>query len=654
MTLKTSSFKINKTILKKNVVRFWPIWVLYTVVVICMLPVMLYTRVKNTIEWSWEDGPQVLAMNKTTDLLSIMNYSMKPAVIAVFAILAAVAVFSYLYASRSCNMMHAFPVKRTELFATHYVSGILFMIVPQVIAYLISLAVCGVLDIPNMKYLGIWLLLMIGMTFLFYSIAGFCCMLTGNLFAAIGFFALFNVIYAAVAAMWVYLADRICYGIGSNVDIPGMALSPILWLSSGGVLGTDYEIVDLVLTEITITGGKTVGLYCIPAVIFILLSVLLYKRRHLECAAEVSAHKFVKPLLRWMATILAGMGLALLFTETFFSGMQHYLIIWILAWIVISWAIFFVLEMIINKKFRVFKKCRFLEWGLCAAAILIVAGLLEFDAFGIEKKMPALADIKGVDVSANSDMVLTEPEDIQRVLEIHQTILDEKNAYEDAYYALGQTTCTVDIVYYLADGERLIRSYPVPDTEDYLADEASAAAQIRSLQEDTDAYLKSWLCVNYEDADIAGGYCYIYNDEGKEIELTKEEANQIYQAYLEDVKDGNLAYSYIGPEASEEIYYGSCDITLNCLFEEMPVTIYDLMQELQGWEEDDYYDEYTLEDYGYSYKVKQPDGFYHMDGYISVESYSEHTIQALIDLGIIDSADEILEEIEYEEYYEEY
>lgn len=650
MTLKTSSFKINKTIFKKNWFRFWPIWVLYTVIMICMLPVMLYTRVQSTISWGLEDGPEILAMNKTTDLLSVMNYAMKPVLVAVFAILVAVAVFSYLYSSRSCNMMHAFPVKRTELFITNYVSGILFMIIPQVIAFLLSLAVCGVLDIPDIRYLGIWLLLMMGITFFFYSMAVFCCMLTGNLFAGIGFFALFNVIYIAVAAMWVYLADRICYGIGSNVDVPGMALSPLFYLSSGAALGIDYDIVEQMITEVTITGGKVVGLYCIPAVIFILLSVFLYKRRHLECAAEVSAHKFVKPLLRWMATILAGMGLSLLFTETFFSGAQYYLIVWLLAVIVISWIVFFILEMIINKKFRVFKKWRFLEWALCAAAMVIVAGLLETDAFGIEKKVPEMADIKGVNVAANSDMVLTEPEEIERVLSIHQTILDEKEAYENAYYAFGESTCTVEIVYYLNDGERLIRSYPVPDSADYMADKTSAAAQIRSLQEDTNAYLKSWMCVNYEDADIISGYCYIYNEEGREIQLTEEEANLIYQAYLKDINDNNLDYCYIGPASYDELRYCSCDITLNCVLEEKPVDIYELMQELQGLDEDDY--SYTEEYYEYTYNTRQADGFYHMDSYISVESTCEHTIQALIDLGIIDSVDDIVEEIEYEEYYD--
>ena len=51
---------------------------------------------------------------------------------------AALAVFSYLYSAKSTNMMHALPVNRLELYVTNYLSGLIFLIVPEIITFFIT------------------------------------------------------------------------------------------------------------------------------------------------------------------------------------------------------------------------------------------------------------------------------------------------------------------------------------------------------------------------------------------------------------------------------------------------------------------------------------------------------------------------------------
>ena len=70
------------------------------------------------------------------------------------AIVIAAAVFGYLYQSRSANMIHAFPVTRTELFVTNYLSGLALMAIPQLLAALATNLV--ILGKANSMIWAVW------------------------------------------------------------------------------------------------------------------------------------------------------------------------------------------------------------------------------------------------------------------------------------------------------------------------------------------------------------------------------------------------------------------------------------------------------------------------------------------------------------------
>jgi len=90
---------------------------------------------------------------------------MNPWLLFIFAIVSGVAVFSYLYNSRSANMIHALPVRREELFVTNYLSGFLFMVVPQLVSFLLTVFVWFGNGITHLEYLLQWLGIVTGETF---------------------------------------------------------------------------------------------------------------------------------------------------------------------------------------------------------------------------------------------------------------------------------------------------------------------------------------------------------------------------------------------------------------------------------------------------------------------------------------------------------
>jgi len=117
MKSKTSCF--NKTIFNKNFTHFWPIWLIVMGWNLFILPFMIYN---NSLQYKMMTGltEKELAAMKETDIISAVSIYISPVVLFAFSVIAAMAVFSYLYNSRSANTIHALPVTRKELFIPSY------------------------------------------------------------------------------------------------------------------------------------------------------------------------------------------------------------------------------------------------------------------------------------------------------------------------------------------------------------------------------------------------------------------------------------------------------------------------------------------------------------------------------------------------------
>ena len=166
----TSCF--NSTLYRKNLSRFWPIWALYSVIWLFALPLNLLTTIQRGQNWALEDLTHSLDYFSRVSVGYSLNLGTVLAVI--FGLLAAMAVFSYLDASRSACMMHALPLRREALFFTNYLSGLSFLLLPNAAIFGLTLAGEAVGNCLDLKALAIWLLVQSASCLFFYSFAVFC------------------------------------------------------------------------------------------------------------------------------------------------------------------------------------------------------------------------------------------------------------------------------------------------------------------------------------------------------------------------------------------------------------------------------------------------------------------------------------------------
>lgn len=683
MRSKTSCF--NKTIFKKNITRFWPIWALYLAILFFSMPVSLFLRTRPNLISS---GDTSSAADKLGSMLECISTNLNPAIVFVFAILIAIAVFSYLYSARNCNMIHALPVKRNELFFTNYLSGISFLFVPQIIIFLLSLFVCIINNVTSVEYLFYWLIYTVGMSFFFYSSAVFCCLLTGQYFAGFAYYLLGNSIYAILKYLISSVVSTLCYGLTGISDFyslsntKDMCLSPIVYLSGAVNISWEYDANYYNITTITISGGNAIALYCIPAAALILLALFLYRKRHLECAGDIVSFSWMKPIFRWLVAFCAGTGFAMIFTQLFFVDSRYTAIVLILSTILFSCVCFFLAEMLLQKRFKVFRKKCWIEWCVCTCIILFIFGAINGDIFRLERKVPDTEDVSAalIDCDYNFGIVFTDPDEIDELKDIHQAIIDNKKAYENYYYDRmniggestqplntvsdpepeteheetetitgGTTFAHIKIQYYLKNGRTVTRSYHIPATKQYLDMADSAAGKILKLQRASDAYLKYMICDNYKDVVYdSGTFSYMNDDEYEYRDLTVDEVHTLYEAMKKDILSGNYPCG-IGNDIMNagNTYYNS--ISLEGKINGELISIFDAIPSAESKELRE------SNAYTYSYPASNTGrgkNITNVSTDFSITDTCDYTIQALIDLGIIQDKSELTYQEDYGEIIE--
>lgn len=182
---------INRTMLQKNVKLYWPIWTLYTIVLLLNGPFSMWSRFKN--------AEFIYGKNWHKYMLDIISpaISMEADMIFIFvmALVTGMAMFSYLYNSRACNMIHSMPVTRRQLFSTNVLTGLLFMWIPQIIKYIMSFVICISYGNTKVVHIGINLLAAMGISFFMYSLVCLCAMITGQLVSVAVMYAVVNLLY---------------------------------------------------------------------------------------------------------------------------------------------------------------------------------------------------------------------------------------------------------------------------------------------------------------------------------------------------------------------------------------------------------------------------------------------------------------------------
>lgn len=630
MKSKTSCF--NTTIFKKNITHYWPIWVIYLCYLLLAMPVSIWSMIKEG------SGYFENAISRPYLIMSnALQAGLMPAPIFIASIIAAMAVFSYLYTAKNANMIHSLPVNRFELYVTNYISGFCFLIVPELITFVVSVLVCVANGISCIQYLLIWFLYAAGMTFFAYSMAVFVAMFTGQILAFPVYYFIINYLYIGCVLLLDGFESMVCYGVSANWNPgPSSILSPLYYLNNNVRVSSSYENGSDIVTSLDIKGGSLIAIYALVGIVFVIFAYWLYKKRRIETAGDLISIGVVKPVFRWGVALCGGFTLSFVVISilNIYQPNKVYSA-FIVSIMICGFICFFAAEMMLEKCFRVFQKKRLIEWGGFTVAAVLFILLFKVDAFGIERMQPAAEEIEQAFAYMDYPMMLEEDE-VSDILQIQREIIEHKEEYlkiaekDRGYYY-------VTFRYYLTDGTRYERRYPLPLGEAYLSDETSPTARLLSMERETERLAEQIISRNYEENEYYASSIDLYTQDGQNRSYTLDsvETEKILQAIKADIEEGNFDDYYIRSTAPEEAEAYMNGINLN---------YYNKSEVYGNWDYYYNYDNGTVADavYGGS-----------SGSYITFGAKCKNVIDTLKELRIIDDEWKLLTSEEYQRAFED-
>ncbi len=529
-------------------------------------------------------------------------------------------------------MIHSLPVCRESLFITNVLSGICFLIIPQAIAFLGGVLICFLEQMTHLKYLMHWLLLSSGMAVFAFALAILMVMITGNMIAAPIFFLISNYLFVGLRSVIMWFINTLSYGITNARSDFGDWLSPYYFLTtyfSGFLklfLGGGWKEISIV-ESYTYVGG-----YCVAGLLLLVLSFVIYKKKHLETAGDIITLPLLKPVFRWGATFCIGSCLTLWGYSWFVTNelAPTRLLPLILAMVISCIIIFFLTEMALQKRFFVFCKKRLIECGAFLAFMLVFVIGTELNIFGLETRIPQETDIQAIYFSGSYPINVDE-EDFSKVLSIHQSTVESKGEFENYFqkYSTSYNSTYIDIIYTLKNGSILSRSYVIPVEDYYLEQPDYVFNQIDALSHNPEYYLRYHFTDAYESITFMDASLDLYTggDYLESVTVDQVQCKEIYEAFKKDIHEGNYhIYDYaIYNTISEEIYYNTLYFTYYA-----PIGS-------------------TYASYSGAETVQRNDTLQGTS--ITLTADCVHTLQALTDMGILNDTQQMITQKEADAMY---
>ena len=558
MQSKISCF--NPTVYRKNLARFAPVWGVYGLGLVGGI-LLLYSNGGTAKAFHFANH-----MTQLVQLMGVVNL--------LYAPLIAQLLFGDLYNSRMCNMLHAFPLRRENWFVTNILSGLTFSLVPTAAMALVSLPLLAGSIFEGAPALSFWIFLASNLQFVcFFGMAVFAAMCVGNRFTMAAGYGLMN----AGAAITYWLIDTVYTPMLYGVITPTVLaekLTPITHITNYNYIKTTASLYDLrerfgndlkgAVATFTIT-EEWWHLWMLAGVglAFMLLGLLLYRRRDLECAGDAVAFPVLVPVFQILCAIfVAAAGQMFLYT---FTGMDEQSFLVLTVGLVVGW---YIGKMLLERSTRVFTLKNFYGLAVLTAFFAVSLWVTHVDLFGIETRLPKAETIKSVTFGSR---VFTEDADIENFLRLNRNALENRSDEWGRFvWADGQWIQYVDtnsdkideenpnnrytyvdavsLTYELDNGKIIRRRYNVWMDNEYVSSEAGRIAR---------DYLTQWETVNgrtvtingveynrldYVLRDVRSIYVDFMEQEGKQV-AEKVDVHSLIAAIRADCAEGHMAQS---------------------------------------------------------------------------------------------------------------
>lgn len=639
----------NKTIFWKNVTLYWPIWGLYTLLCFVFQPIMLW--ITNNMDYFYVGSEGYPDARQLRDLVDHLAFEPYVILIAFAALFSGMALYSYLYNNKSANMIHSMPVDRTQLYGTALISGWVFLIVPLFATALFSTLLCIIYTIPGIGYVWGWFLAATALALIAFSIVSICALFTGHIVVLPMYVVAVNLMSWIVYYLVYIVVTTFGYGVSSLGDgassIAAM-LCPVQCFYDN--LQWSYQYAEnREFVGASLEGLGLLILYTIIAIGFYVAAYVIYRKRKIEQAGDFLTVNWVKPIFRAIVGCIGAIFGAMLIREVLLEvrigcGVPLFVVIML----VIGAICYFAADMFINKSFHVFKKKNWIGCSIFSVVLLAFFACMYGAAENYEKYMPKESEIETATVHLGYAVTL-EGEEAAEILEIHGEILKELDWIERIIESGDRNHESVRISYQLKNGEDITRRYQLPEA---LTTIQPAVAKIVALEDNEENFLKHIFCEEYEDIKFFnGGYfeAPFVDEEGRtdengypdtvydSIKLDAVQAKALYEAIIADVKAGtlmkyNVYRDWMNAEG-QDMYYKYSETSISIDYHH-PKAVEDLGIIITDEDETTiYYSESDYESYINS------DGY--MSAYVSFGPDCENIINKLIEMGIIESVEEI-------------
>ncbi len=547
MRFTTSSSKW--ALVRSDLRRFWPLLFGYAVLWLCAMPVAL---------WSHRDYARTL--DHVRVLCDIVNsYFSNGGIVAAaivpacFAVLLAMALFSYLMNSRSVGLMHSLPITRGAQFGVHFAVGVGMFTAVHVVTALISLPVQAALGAVDLQGTLEWLAVAEVSGLLFFSLSTLCAMVTGWLLAIPVIYAGVNFLFAAFYLLYSAITQIFCWDYEAS-GWPGWLdwLTPtvrLLWQvtdSKAVLYGLNDRGFHCYVDRLSSGAWTTLAVYLAVAVLLAAVAYCFYRARHSETAGDAIVFPWLRPVVLYVIALAGGMGLGILlwYMISAAKGLAALLVYQIISGLIV----YFGVQMLLHKSFRVFTRRGWLGGAVLAVALAVIALVIRFDVLGFAGFVPDADRIESADVSGGSNIPyvwdISDPEGLEKLTALHRAVLAQGKPDDAALYQAesspsaddaDETMLTFSVTYTMKDGSVVRRYYhqivrrgtPLYQAyNDFYNDPA-----VRKASSDSRFYLEE-----IDPAAIIGGWFNNYRQDTDSVELTAPQARQLYMAldrYLE-------------------------------------------------------------------------------------------------------------------------
>lgn len=584
----------NGTVFRKNLTRFAPAWLLYTM---CLLLGLVMLSDSGVDYW--------LSHNIAIGIsyMGIVNFG--------YGILVALLLFGDLAQPRMCNALHALPLRRETWFGTNVLSGLFFSIIPTAIMTVPAVIASFFSIMENGWQIPLYWLLGTNLEYLFFfGLAVFCVMLSGSRIGAAVIYGIVN--FGAILAF--YMAEVVYVP-----HLPGVVaqMAPFLTFCPLANMANLYFVETELIREFmsyasdgsenyllrgtfTVTENWWYLWVCAAiGIALLVLALLLYRKRKLECAGDMMATKKLEPVFLVLFALVAASAFQLVYVA--FIGYEAYgsaVFLW--CGLVVGW---FAGLMLLRRSSRVFSGKSFLGLAVLAAALGLSLLINSMDPFGITTWTPKAEEVKAVNLrlSYMSSITLEEQEDIEELIRLHSLASEarlegELGAVNTAVQLEEGDGTFVEIEYEMKDGSTAAREY-------YILIDSEAGNIARKFFSRIEAIFTRGYYTNWANQDLftTENLMELLDTPERmvfagvpvpEELMTRAQAEKLLEAILADSEAGNLVQHpafHPNPVYRDEalgIEYWSYQMTLNFPKDTVVLDIYSECEHILAWLEE--------------------------------------------------------------------